>query len=279
MHWRFGLLCACWVVMAQNVFAQGVEQPLSSQEAVALALRQNPLMTAARQRIEQSKGNLTSARALPNPALRVVPFGTVNDNPVIVNQTFDVFGKLGLRTKAARYSLQAAEAELRATELQVRYEATVAYVDLLAAQRVRQLNEEAVRLARTLHETTVQRLSAGDVPVVDTTRSQIELARAEQELVKAEGEVEVKKAALNTALGRDPATAIAVTGELSYEPHSAHCLQHCFRRLALYLSCFPRHSPSSLQQGTSAFTRSTSAPVARVVFFFWTAPMSHARGR
>jgi cobalt-zinc-cadmium efflux system outer membrane protein len=214
MVWRVILVTFAVVAFAQ---AQ-MPQRLSLSEAIALALKQNPLLVAARQRIEAAKGKRVSAKALPNPSLAIVPFGTISDNPFLLEQTFELPSKRSFRVKASENEFAATLADYRAAELDVLFAVKVAYIDLQAALAVQRLTEEAVELASTLYDLAQKQYAIGTVPLVHVTRTDIERRRVEQELVQAQSEVAVKQVALNVALGQDPSTPVLPTDELSYQP-------------------------------------------------------------
>jgi len=207
------------VTFAVVAFAQAqTPQQLSLSEAVALALKQNPLLVAARQRVEAAKGKRVSAKALPNPSLAIVPFGTIADNPFLLEQTFELPSKRSFRVKASENEFAATLADYRAAELDVIFAVKVAYIDLQAALAIQRLTKEAVELASTLYDLAQKQYAIGAVPLVHVTRTEIERQRMEQELVQAQSEVAVKQVALSIALGQEPSTPVLPTDELSYQP-------------------------------------------------------------
>ena len=214
MVWRF-----MSVTFAVVAFAQAqTPQRLSLSEAVALALKQHPLLVAARERVEAARGKRVSAKALPNPSLAFVLLGTVADNPLLLEQTFELPSKRSFRVKASENEFAAAVADYRAAELDVTFAVKVAYIDLQSALAIQRLTEESVELIRTLHDLAQKQHAIGAVPLVHVKRTDIERQRVEQELVQARAEVTVKQVALNVALGQDPSTPIFPADELSYQP-------------------------------------------------------------
>lgn len=211
--------CLMLIAFAVVTFAQAqTSQRLALSEAVVLALRQHPLLVAAKQRIEAARGGQVSAKALPNPSLAVVPLGTVSDNPLLLQQTVELPFKRSLRIKAAETELAATFADYRAAELDVIFSVKVAYRDLQAAIAIQRLTEEAVELARTLHDLAQKQHAIGVVPLVHVARTDIERQRVEQELVQAQAEVATKQVALNLALGQEPSKPVLPADELSYQP-------------------------------------------------------------
>jgi cobalt-zinc-cadmium efflux system outer membrane protein len=163
--------------------AFALEQRLTLNEAITLALQHHPLLTAAWQRIEAARGRLVSAKALPNPSLTAVPFGVPESKPLLLQQPVELPFKRTVRIKTAESEINAALADYRTVELDVIFAVKVAYVDLQAAVAVYRLTEEAVATAQTLHDLAQKQFTLGAVPFVHVTRTEIERQRIEQELV------------------------------------------------------------------------------------------------
>ena len=74
-----------FVSVFRGAQAFALEQRLTLNEAITLALQRHPLLTAARQRIEAARGGLVSAKALPNPSLTAVPLAFQKANRSFCN--------------------------------------------------------------------------------------------------------------------------------------------------------------------------------------------------
>lgn len=200
-------------------FAQSqTPKSLSISEAIELALKGNPLIVAAKKRIEAAKGEEVSAKSLPNPSIAIVPIGTTTDNPILLEQVFEFPFKRYLRTKIAESEIDAAIYDYRTVELDVAYNVKIAYLDLQVAVAILRLTEEAFELARTFKDLAQKQHEIGTVPFVHVVRTEIESRRVEQELEQAKTEVIAKQIALNLALGQEPSTPVLPADELSYRP-------------------------------------------------------------
>ncbi|GEM_PF-2718679 len=171
---------------------------LTEQEAVALALRRSPSLSALRHRREAAKGEIGIARALPNPEFRVgdLRAGRLRslfpgeDDSFIPFQGVDLGARwslpypavMGARIRAARHGLEEAEAELEGA-----CSGLAARVRLLHAAA--SALEEEVRLAvnlvdlrrrqRDLTSRAVERMSA---TVLDEGAAQLEYLEAVAEV-------------------------------------------------------------------------------------------------
>ncbi|MCS6858697.1 MAG: TolC family protein [Abditibacteriales bacterium] len=206
-------LCLGWTT------AVAAQERLSLEQALQLALRNNPRITAARQRVAAAQGRVDSARSHPNPELQLIPAGKIDDAQLVLFQPTELLsGRRTLRHRAARAEAAAAEADLHAEMLALTFDVTTAYVAWQEAVKVQQLTEKSVALARRLHETAQKQFDAGDVPRAHVIRTRIELASAEQELTAARAMTDMRRAALNTLLARAPHTLAAPADDLTYTP-------------------------------------------------------------
>jgi cobalt-zinc-cadmium efflux system outer membrane protein len=231
LRFIFGLGLSLWWTAA--AVAQNADAPrLSLQQALQLALQNSPRIAAAKQRVETAQGRRQSARSHPNPELQLIPAGKIDDAQLTLFQPTEFLsGKRTFRSRTANALVQAAEADLRAETLALTFDVTVIYVEWQEAFKVQQLTEEAVTLARRLHETAQKQFDVGDVPRGHVIRTRIELARAEQELTAAHATTDVRRAALNTLLARAPDTPAAPAEDLIYLPRDVDAAQ--LQRVAL----------------------------------------------
>jgi outer membrane protein, heavy metal efflux system len=175
---------------------------LTAEEAVRLAVEQNPAVTAARSRLEAATAGVRGARAPHNPQAELAPgVGFTNGN-ALLSQQFDISGRRSAQGLAAEGLRLSAEAELNVARLQAAAEARSAYFDLARAVAVQGAAEEAAALARQIRDLVRRRVEIGEAPQVQVTRAEIEVARAEQELARARGEARGRQAVLNVLLGR-----------------------------------------------------------------------------
>jgi cobalt-zinc-cadmium efflux system outer membrane protein len=185
---------------AMGASAEGVT--LTAEEAVRLAVEQSPAVAAARSRFEAASAGVRGARAPFNLQGELAPgVGFTNGN-ALLSQEIDIGGRRAAQTKAASGARAAAEAELNLARLQAAGGARTAYYDLVRARSIESAASESATLARQIRDAVRRRVEIGEAPVVQATRAEIEVARAEQDLVRARGEAQGRIAALNLLLGR-----------------------------------------------------------------------------
>lgn len=197
------------------------EETLSLQQAVDIALRQNPTLSAARNEVVAAKSSEKVARALANPEIVVVPSPLGNaaaDDELTITQPLEINGQRRIRREIARAGTLAAEASTLTVEKYVICSVKQAYWDIARAQSVVELNAANVTLAESLHEAAKKQVDAGASPGSQLIKTQVELTRARQDLTRAESELAQSTASLNILLGRSPETPIQLAEHLNFAP-------------------------------------------------------------
>ena len=211
--------------------------PLSVDDAVALAQRQNPLIAFGERGAAKAAANVGSARAMTRPWLSATAYQTTGNlvkmftgapgveprdmamapagsyTNLNLRAVLPLYtgGKLRSLVKRAESLYRAAGADLTILRLNVALDARVRYYVALQAgelvkvyQHLVASEEENVRVARDLHE-------QGKIALFDVLRAQTELADAIQVLTTARNDHEATLVALKTALAVD----LSSTPELS----------------------------------------------------------------
>ena len=213
-------LVAWLVVLAVPVAAHAGS--LTLPEAVAAAEAHSPEVRAAAARLDQGRGRRTIAgQALPaNPVLDLgfttdVLFEDRGDRSIDVGvaQELEIFGQRGLRIDVADRELAARQLDLAAARLAARAAVSVAYFDLLLAERRVAAFAGVVEQATRLAEVARRRLAAGDIADAEYQLVAAELVSVRGEARRAEAERVAAQAQLNRWLGRPPASATVTSGD------------------------------------------------------------------
>jgi len=182
---------------------------------VAAALRANPDLLAARYRADSAHAEQRIARALPNPtytAIPQVPYQHAFSEPI------DVGPQRIYRTRAAGQGAAAAELDVADATRQVTFAVREVFHDLLLAGVLKDVATEQRDIFRQLLAADSARVRAGDVPERNLVTSEVQLARAEAGLVRAEAAVRGARLTLQALMGvPHPDTAFTVQGELRYQ--------------------------------------------------------------
>lgn len=199
-------------------------EPLSMNDAVRLALAKHPTAMAAQQRVSAARYRLKSTSAFANPEVALTPFfgrfGLVggSDDQIVLSQRFDLSGRQRIRTGLFGAKLAGAQADAATTLRDLVLDVKAAYIDLQLAREIVALNDTLVATAKQFRDAAQKQFDVGNVPRVQVDRAEIELARAEQELIRAQSAARVKEAELNTELGRDAMAPVALADKLEFRP-------------------------------------------------------------
>jgi cobalt-zinc-cadmium efflux system outer membrane protein len=184
-------------------------------DVLDVALRQNPDILAARLKGDSAFAEQRIARALPNPTVATltgVPF------QYSATEALDLGPQRVFRTKAASRGTEAARYDLDDVTRQVAFSVRQSYYDVLLSQALRDLAVERRDIFRQVLAADSARLRSGDVPERNVTTSEVQLARAEADLTRADANVHGARLALQLLMGVPaPDTGFTVTGELRYQ--------------------------------------------------------------
>jgi cobalt-zinc-cadmium efflux system outer membrane protein len=191
--------------------AQVPPSPLSLEEAVGLAVRQNPRLAAASREILAAQAGVRAARVLPNPNVTFTPAITPDgsDEELLLQQPLELNGTRSARRGIAQAQLRRTQAEAIVALRDLVLNTKTAYHELARAQELRSLAQDLLRTTEEFHRGVRRQAEEGLRPEIDPVQTEIEVSRSRQQLILAESQVTIAQAALNTLLGRSPAEPVA----------------------------------------------------------------------
>jgi len=198
-------------VAAGVVAAQGAE-PLTLAQCVEYALGHNPSLAAAGERVAASATRIGQARAEAQPQLDAraayndaqPTAGDFRNYSMTLSARQLLYDNGETRARTAQAEAQHDGARLTLDTLRLDIANAVAR-DYFAVLRARRLAEVAVEVrdqARAHHALARARYDAGTVPGADVLRAEVEVARAQLEVISAEQAEELASARLLNTLGR-----------------------------------------------------------------------------
>lgn len=215
---------------------------LTLDQAVALALKQNPtaqiaILTAAQS--EQDK-NIARADLLPQASARISdeaqkinlraefggvpafpglpktvgPFQLFSAGPSVSAPVFDL--TLWRRFQASRNTAGASKANSLATREQVILLVVSQYIGTLRAVANVEASQSRVELAQALYDQAADLQKEGVGTGIDTLRANVELQNEKQRLLEAQNDRETSLYGLSRLLNLDPREKIALADSLSF---------------------------------------------------------------
>jgi outer membrane protein, heavy metal efflux system len=197
--------------------------PLTVDDAVRLAIRDNPRVIAAARDVDSAASGVRSARALTNPNAFFAPGVTSisgTGEEFLFQQPLEINGTRAARTGVAQAGLRATQAQVTVSMRDVVFATKSAYYELARAREQAAVAAEALEVAREFDRIARRQVEEGARPGIDLAQTGLEVARAQRQVTLADAQAVAALAALNTALGRDPATPVGALTPLSAQSES-----------------------------------------------------------
>lgn len=221
------LLFCCWLIgfYPFSLIAQTGDK-LSLQQAIEIAMKNNPGIQRAQLEIEAARARILQAEAIPEPEIGFswseVPsdlnFTEAGENSIGLVQTLEFPGKRQARRRVARQELLIARENLAREELSLTTAVKKAYSRALLNRALVVSMERIIELLRQFQEMAIVRYRAQLVPFLEVLRARVELAKAQNQLLEIQREASHSLIELNRLLGRDANTPITLSDQLQYQP-------------------------------------------------------------
>ena len=190
---------------------------------VALALKQNPAIQAARRRIRRMAARVPQATSLQDPMLQIAPFGEMAETAAGqtavmagVSQTLPLPAKLRTRGRIATRDVAMARQRLRQTRRRIARDVRRAYWRYYLATRSIDITRQHRAVLRRFHETVKAKYRAGTTAQADVLRAATELSRIEQKLTTLRQRRESAGAMLNRLMDRPGRRALPEPKQLTF---------------------------------------------------------------
>jgi cobalt-zinc-cadmium efflux system outer membrane protein len=188
--------------------------PLTLEDAFALAAASSPALAAARLEVPIATAAIGVARQRQNPDLAIESARETPHDALSLTFPIETAGKRGRRIDVAEAVAATSEATLVRATIELRVKVRRAFYALCAAERsateASQLGELAARTSAAVSE----RFNSGDAPKLELLQAEMAAAQAASEAATARVVVETRRTALNVLLGRAPEAATLVRGDL-----------------------------------------------------------------
>jgi len=235
-------------------------QPLTLQEAVRVALEKNPGIHAADAYARAVQEGITAAKSFRYPRLDFAEGFTRGNNPVYVFGTLltqgqftannfalgflnsppalDNFrtgfvatmplydaGQTSRLVRNAKLQSQSAQKGKDRTRQEVVFQVINAYLNDVLAQESVRVAKSAVEMTKSDLERVNARQASGLAVPSDLLSAQVQLAQAEEDLLRARNAVELAHAALNVAMGMPEDAPASIRGSLGEASFAAGSLE------------------------------------------------------
>lgn len=222
-------LRSCAAVLFLLLFlinSSGAQENLTLQQAVGLALANNPQVLAAQKEVEVAQARILQAEAFPNLEFSVnwdetpsnFDITQAGERNIGLVQPLEFPGKRGARGRVAKIETRFFEESLQRIKLLASAEVKRAYYQAWLSQKLVANFEAIADLLQQFREAATVRYQAQKVPFLEVLRAKTELAKIYNELIAARREAQNALAELNRLLGRAGSTPLALGDDFSYQP-------------------------------------------------------------
>lgn len=190
---------------------------LTMKAALTLARAQNSELAAVRNEVEATDGAAQQSRIIANPVLSSTweEVGKPGRSTSLeISQLIETGGKRSARIRAAGLGRDIATAEYDAKRIDVMTRVSQAFVDVLAAQRRKQISDQAVALAAQAADAVGKRVTAGKVSPVEETKAKLEAGAARIEAEQATRELASARKRLSAFWGNATPRFTEASGDL-----------------------------------------------------------------
>jgi outer membrane protein len=239
------MLAAVWPAALD---AQGPQPTLvlTLDEAVAMALRQNPFYLATQEKENEARSGVREAVSRFMPSLNAQGLNTLDEKLFVLEfpslipgqppqrisidftknyQTALSFslplfagGRLVAGYKQAGYNLDASRESVRLSEQETVFNVKRAFYGYLLAKEFSAVADEALALAEKFRDNVKNLYEVGMASKFDLLRSDVQVANLKPQAIRARNSVEVAALGLKTVLGIGLDTPIEIKGELAAPP-------------------------------------------------------------
>jgi cobalt-zinc-cadmium efflux system outer membrane protein len=220
------ILAMC-ILFSGGVSAQA-QKPLTLNELIGIALESSPQVLAARDQSKVVKGQLSIARAIPNPEFELNtgqqrsvtgPLTTGNVSSWSVTQPLDMPYTRYPRVNAAEANVRAADATRIAFEIEMISRVQQRFYELMRREAELKAAEEDLGLTKQIRDRMQIRYDVGETARFELIRAQTEFLNAQINAESSKLRVEQAKGQLRQAVGHNlPADYEVVSQTLKAEP-------------------------------------------------------------
>lgn len=212
----------------------GQESPqmkrLSLQDAVSIALNNNPGIKKAGAEVEASRGRFWGGISLPSPTLSLeyegVPSGKrpglIGERYFRIGQAFDFPASIALRSSLLSKEVDIAESGYNSASLSLISGVKKAYNNVLSREEKLKIAKENLEIAKDFMHKAEVRLKLGEAANLEHLTAKVQYAQALNAVSLAENDLKISKNELCFVMGveHDAGGDCILTDSLSYREYS-----------------------------------------------------------
>ena len=219
--YRCFLICFVSFILVTNVFAQSAKS-YTINDLITIALESSPQILAARDQARAIKGQLSTARAIPNPEFEVGtgqqravtgPLTVGNVSSWSVTQPLDMPYTRFPRVNAAEANFRSAEATRVAFEIETISKVQQRFYELMRREAEAKAADEDLSLTKQIRDRMQLRYDVGETARFELIRAQTEFLNAQIANESGKLRVEQARSQLRQVVGHVLPTNYSVVSE------------------------------------------------------------------
>jgi len=238
-------LTAIFLLAALSTPVLAAPAELSLDDSIALALKNNPTIKIAEAGKEKSLWGIEQAKAgkgftlgythsdirtdKSSTTLAVVPLYNLFSNQLTLSLPIYTGGKLEGLIDQAKLNFKVSNLNVDATKQQLKLSATTGYFTVLQTRNLLEVSKQSVDDFGGHLKNVQLQLDAGTVALSDVLQTQVQLANAQDGLIKAQNNYDLAEANLNNIIGLPLDGEIKLKENLKYQQYSLNlndCVQY-----------------------------------------------------
>lgn len=231
LHWkkRLAAVLAGGFMVLNTAVVLAAPMELSLEDSIALALKNNPTVKMAYADKDKAAWTVDQAKSGKGPTLDYgfsamhsekttssSVAGNLYSNDLTLSLPLYTGGITEGKIDQAKLGLKQADLGVEQAKQQIKLNATTGYFDILQARNLVKVDQESVDSLDAHLKNVQAQYAVGTVAKSDVLRSEVELANAQQTLIKAQNSYDVAVSSLNNVMGIPLDTEIKIKEELQY---------------------------------------------------------------
>lgn len=213
------------LIFLQHTLAFAAPLELSLQDSINYALKNNPSIQIASEDRKKSELSVGESKAGKMPTVSLGSSYNYNgdsgddrfSNSLRMNWQLYNGGKTEAQINQAELGVRTADLNVEKTRQQLALDATTNYYSVLQTKNMRAVNEESVNNLQAHLNIVQAKYQEGVAAKSEVLRSEVEVANANQNLIKAQNQYDLAIANLLTTMNMDSGTELELKGELNYQ--------------------------------------------------------------
>lgn len=170
--------------------------------AIQTALRENPELSAIREKSEVALARIDGIALFGNPELATEIVGGIDGKQELeLSKSFQLGGQRGHRIRIAKMLLEMVNFELAEASRLLTKSVKLGFYDLVLVQEKLELTEEIVQHYEQMRKIAQVRFEAGDISVTHLNLAKVKLQAALRDAAALEGELKLAQLEINNLMG------------------------------------------------------------------------------